>query len=69
MRPTSQVSLGDDLDAVMTTIAAVANRLHQSLARLKPQKVPTKFGTDLGAESSQLAALIVKGSGTTNLTD
>jgi hypothetical protein len=57
----------EELANVMQTIEGFAETLQQSLSKLKPQKATVEFGVEIGAESGQLTALIVKGTGSANL--
>jgi hypothetical protein len=58
-----EFSFGD----VSGTIESLARELQQTIERVKPKKAAVKFGLELGVESGQLTALLVKGSGKANL--
>lgn len=50
----------DSIEAVVSAVAA-------SLDKVKPKKATIEFGLEVGLESGQLTALLVKGTGTANL--
>ena len=52
---------------VTDAIEGIAQSIVSSLEKIKPQKASVEFGLEIGAESGQLTALIVKGSGKANL--
>lgn len=54
-------------DAVGTTVVTIANQLIKSLQDVKPDKATLKFGLELAVETGSLHALLVKGSGKSNL--
>src|SRR5258708_3274266 len=58
-----EFSFGD----VSGRIEPLAKELQQTIDRVKPKKAAVKFGLELGVESGQLTALLVKGSGKANL--
>lgn len=58
----------EDFDAIIQTIEGFADRLHTALSNAKPNRAAVEFGIEIGAESGKLTALIVKGSGSANLT-
>lgn len=52
---------------VTDAIEGIAQSIVSSLEKIRPQKASVEFGLEVGAESGQLTALIVKGSGKANL--
>jgi Trypsin-co-occurring domain 1 len=52
---------------VADAIEGVVGMIAAPLQKVKPTKATVKFGMELGIESGQLTALIVKGSGKANL--
>jgi hypothetical protein len=52
---------------VSKTLEAIATELQATIAKVKPKKSTVKFGIELGVESGELTALLVKGSGKANL--
>ena len=52
---------------VAKAIEGVAEALTATVERIKPQKMSVEFGLQIGAETSGLTALVVKGSGTASL--
>lgn len=54
-------------EAIGDTIESLAAELQHSMEVVKPNKASVKFGLEVGVESGQLTALIVKGSGKANL--
>jgi hypothetical protein len=56
-----------DFGQVATSIQSIVDVLKNSLDKAKAKKTTVEFGIEIGAESGQLTALIVKGSGKANL--
>ena len=54
-------------DAVFQSIGELAKKFNKVLDEAKPKSASIKFGVELGYESGQLTALIVKGTGKANL--
>jgi hypothetical protein len=52
---------------VIASIEALGNDIVGVLKRLEPQKATIEMGFEIGAESGQLTALLVKGTGKANL--
>ena len=48
-------------------IEGIAESIVMSLQKVKPKKASVEFGLEVALESGQLTALLVKGSGTSNL--
>ncbi len=56
-----------NFDDVAKAIEGIAQSLAPTIERVKPKKASVEFGLEVGAETSGLTALLVKGSGTANL--
>jgi hypothetical protein len=56
-----------DFDGVSRAIEGIANSLTQAIQRIAPKKTTIEFGLELQLDSGALTALIVKGSGKSNL--
>jgi Trypsin-co-occurring domain 1 len=52
---------------VTDAIEGIAESLVATLQKVKPKKASVEFGLEIALESGQLTALLVKGSGTSNL--
>ncbi len=52
---------------VTDAIEGIAVGVASSLQKVKPQKASVEFGLEVALEAGQLTALLVKGSGTSNL--
>jgi hypothetical protein len=52
---------------VTDTIEAVGQSIVTALQKVKPRKASVEFGVEVALESGQLTALLVKGTGTSNL--
>jgi hypothetical protein len=52
---------------VADAIEGIAGSMATSLQKVKPQKASVEFGLEIALEAGQLTALLVKGSGTSNL--
>ncbi len=52
---------------VMTAIEGIAESVLTTFEKAKPQRACIEFGLEVALEAGQLTALLVKGSGTTNL--
>jgi hypothetical protein len=52
---------------VTHAIEGIAESVVTSLQNVKPKKATVEFGLEMALESGQLTALLVKGSGTSNL--
>ena len=52
---------------VTKTIEGIAESVLATLQKVRPHKARVEFGLDVALESGQLTALMVKGSGTTNI--
>jgi hypothetical protein len=52
---------------VTDAIEGIANAMVTTLKKVKPRRASVEFGLEIGAESGQLTALLVKGTGTANL--
>jgi hypothetical protein len=57
----------DQLQDVKQAIEGISQTLKSSLDQAKPSKASVQFGIELGYESGQLTAMIVKGQGKANL--
>lgn len=55
------------LEEVADDIEAIVKALSGAIEKAKPKKATIEFGIEIGIESGQLTALIVKGSGKANL--
>lgn len=51
---------------VTNAIEGIAESLVMTWKKVKPKKASVEFGLEVGLESGQLTALLVKGTGTTN---
>lgn len=69
-------SLGGEEEVIFTlpsfkhvtdAIEGIAESIVATLQKVKPQKACVEFGLEIALESGQLTALLVKGSGTSNL--
>jgi hypothetical protein len=58
---------GLSLKNVMASIEAISGEVSDVLKRLEPQKATVEMGFEVAAESGQLTALLVKGSGKANV--
>jgi hypothetical protein len=56
-----------DFAGVSRSLEGISEAIVCSLQKVKPRKATVEFGLEIGLESGQLTALIVKGSGTANL--
>jgi hypothetical protein len=56
-----------DFDAVSHAIEGIADSLTRAIQKIAPKKTTVEFGLELQLESGALTALIVKGSGKSNL--
>jgi hypothetical protein len=54
-------------DGVVDSIKAITQQLTGALQEVKPDKASLEFGVDIGIESGQLTALLVKGTGSATL--
>jgi ribosomal protein S5 len=52
---------------VTDALEGIAQSVMTSLIKVKPRKATVEFGLEIGLESGNLTAIIVKGSGTANL--
>jgi hypothetical protein len=52
---------------VTDSIEGIADAMVTSLQKVKPRSASVEFGLEIGIESGQLTALIIKGTGTANL--
>jgi len=52
---------------VTHAIEGIADSVVTTLQKVKPRKASVEFGLEVALESGQLTALLVKGSGTSNL--
>jgi Trypsin-co-occurring domain 1 len=52
---------------ITNAIEGIAEAVVESLRKVKPKKAIVEFGVEIALESGQLTALLVKGSGTSNL--
>jgi Trypsin-co-occurring domain 1 len=52
---------------VSDAIEGIAGSMATTLQKVKPQKASVEFGLEIALEAGQLTALLVKGSGTSNL--
>ena len=52
---------------VTDAIESIAASIVTTLEKVKPKKASVEFGIEVALESGQLTALLVKGSGTSNL--
>ncbi len=57
----------DHLQEVKNAIEGISNTVKSSLDKAKPSKASVQFGIELGYESGELTAMIVKGQGKANL--
>ena len=56
-----------DFKQVASSIESIVDAIKGSLEKAKAKKTSVEFGLEIGVESGQLTALIVKGSGKANL--
>ena len=54
-------------EGVTHAIEGIAQSVVSTLEKVKPRKASVEFGLEVALESGQLTALLVKGSGTSNL--
>lgn len=59
--------LGGKMDEVWGAIAGLSTRIAEKLGQLKAKKVEVEFGVEIGVESGELTAVLVKGTGTASL--
>lgn len=52
---------------VRKSMLAIADEIGEVLAAVRPQKASVEFGLEVGLESGQLTALLVKGTGTATM--
>jgi hypothetical protein len=52
---------------VTDAVEGIAQAVVTTLKKVKPQQASVEFGVQIGVESGQLTALLVKGTGTANL--
>lgn len=57
----------DHLEDVKNAIEGISQTVKSSIDKAKPSKASVQFGIELGYESGQLTAMIVKGQGKANL--
>ena len=55
------------IDKFQKVIAGMANMVSDAFAKINPDKATVEFGVEVGVESGELTALLVKGTGTSNL--
>lgn len=53
---------------ITDAIEGIAESVVTTLQKVKPRKASVEFGLEIALEAGQLTALLVKGSGTSNLT-
>ena len=56
-----------DFQIITDTVEGIAEKLAHTLEKVQPNKASIEFSLELGVESGQLTALLVKGSGKGNL--
>jgi len=56
-----------DFDQICDSLSGIIDALKKTLEKAGPKKTTVEFGVEIGAESGQLTALLVKGSGKANL--
>jgi hypothetical protein len=56
-----------DFNEVIHTLEGISESVMAALKRVKPRKASVEFGLAVALESGQLTALLVKGTGTSNL--
>ena len=56
-----------DFQTITNTVEGIAEKLAHTLEKVQPNKASIEFSLELGVESGQLTALLVKGSGKGNL--
>lgn len=54
-------------EGVTNAVAGIATSLKETLQQVQFRKASLEFGLEVGIESGQLTALLVKGTGTANL--
>jgi hypothetical protein len=54
-------------EGALDTVRAMSSQIYEAMAALKPQRFEVELGFELGVESGQLTALLVKGTGKANL--
>ncbi len=54
-------------DGVRKSMLAIAHEIGEVLAEVRPKKASVEFGLEVGLESGQLTALLVKGTGTATM--
>ena len=54
-------------EGVTHAIEGIAQSVVSTLEKVKPRKASVEFGLEVALESGQITALLVKGSGTSNL--
>jgi hypothetical protein len=52
---------------VTEAVEGIAAAFSETMARIQPKKASVEFGVEVGLESGQLTALLVKGTGKANL--
>jgi hypothetical protein len=62
------VAFGDlNFKEITDAIESVATAVNGAITKLKPKKASVEFGFEIGVESGNLTALLVKGTGKSNL--
>ena len=56
-----------ELSNIMQAIEGIASSVYSCLERVRPQEASVEFGLEIGVESGNLTALLVKASGKANL--
>jgi hypothetical protein len=56
-----------DFEGVLTAIEGIAQSVVATLEKVKPQEASVELGLEVGLESGELIAVLVKGSGKANL--
>lgn len=56
-----------DFENVRSALEGIAGAVLKTIEKVKPKKAVVEFGVEVGIESGQLTAVLVKGSGKANL--
>lgn len=60
-------NLPKDFGQLADSIEAISRSLYEAIKKVAPKKASVEFGVEVGLESGQLTALLVKGTGKANL--
>jgi Trypsin-co-occurring domain 1 len=63
----ADIKVPKTIDGLTSAIEGVAQAVLAALGKVQPEKGSVEFGVEIGVESGQLTALLVKGSGSASI--